>query len=485
MNIQHNYDETLANVNTYSRPSELRITDMRVAELEGMPYPCIILKLYTNQGIVGFGEVRDMASKTYALMLKSRILGENPCNIDLLFRRIKQFGYHGRQGGGVSAIEIALWDIAGKAYGIPIYQMLGGKFRDKVRIYCDTDADITEDRSEGQAMGLALKKRLESGYTLLKMDLGIDLIKNIPGALCAPLGYFEEEKRIFQRAEDLAPLIYCFGENADKNAQEFRASTDLETLMNGNVARYRASDWKKTLHPFTGIQITEYGLDYLENYVKEVRSIIGYEVPLAVDHLGHIGVEQVIRIAKRIEKFNIAWLEDPIAWCHTNQWKKLAEATTIPICSGEDFYLAESFRPLLENGGLGIVHPDPLTLGGILETKKLGDMAQEYGARMVLHQAASPVHAMAAAHAAIATENFWGCEFHGHDTPWWSDMIKNSPLPNPIIQNGFITVPDAPGLGINELNEDLIKERESKRNPGIFEPTDEWNHEYSVDYIWN
>ena len=146
MSQQHNYEETLQYVNTCSKPSELRITDMRFANLAGAPYPCEILKLYTNQGIVGFGEVRDMASKTYALMLKGRILGENPCNIDKIFRRIKQFGFHGRQGGGVSGIEIALWDLAGKAYGIPVYNMLGGKFRDKMRIYCDTDADTTEDR---------------------------------------------------------------------------------------------------------------------------------------------------------------------------------------------------------------------------------------------------------------------------------------------------------------------------------------------------
>jgi L-alanine-DL-glutamate epimerase-like enolase superfamily enzyme len=123
MGNRQTYEETLEHVNTYSRPSELKITDLRLTEINGAPYPCIILKICTNQGIEGFGEVRDMASKTYALMLKSRILGENPCNIDMLFRRIKQFGFHGRQGGGVSGIEIALWDIAGKAYGVPVYQM--------------------------------------------------------------------------------------------------------------------------------------------------------------------------------------------------------------------------------------------------------------------------------------------------------------------------------------------------------------------------
>ena len=122
-------------------PAALKITDMRFADIDGAPKRCTLLKLYTNQGLVGYGEVRDASSKTYALMLKSRILGENPCNVDKIFRKIKQFGGHSRQGGGVSGIEIALWDLAGKAYGVPLYQLLGGRFRDEIRVYCDTDAD--------------------------------------------------------------------------------------------------------------------------------------------------------------------------------------------------------------------------------------------------------------------------------------------------------------------------------------------------------
>ena len=78
-----------------------------------------IIRIDTNQGIYGLGEVRDGASKNYALELKSRILGENPCNVDKLFRKIKQFGGHARQGGGVSGVEVALWDLAGKAYNVP------------------------------------------------------------------------------------------------------------------------------------------------------------------------------------------------------------------------------------------------------------------------------------------------------------------------------------------------------------------------------
>lgn len=104
--------------------------------------------------------MRDASSATYALMLKSRLIGENPCNVDKLFRRIKQFGGHSRQGGGVSGIEIALWDLAGKAWGVPLWQMLGGKFRDKVRMYCDTDVD---GKHTGTDMGHALKKTYGAG----------------------------------------------------------------------------------------------------------------------------------------------------------------------------------------------------------------------------------------------------------------------------------------------------------------------------------
>ena len=124
-----------SNIRTASQPSSLKITDMRlVRTTTGGP----ILKIDTNQGIYGLGEVRDGASKTYALLLKNRILGENPCNVDKIFRRIKQFGFHARQGGGVCGIEMALMDLVGKAYGVPCYQLAGGKFRDEVRCYSDT-----------------------------------------------------------------------------------------------------------------------------------------------------------------------------------------------------------------------------------------------------------------------------------------------------------------------------------------------------------
>src|SRR5713226_4621099 len=171
-------------VNTNSSPSALRITDMRVATIvKPRPSPCPIIRIDTNQGVYGLGEVRDGASATYALFLKSRILGENPLQLDKIFRKIKQFGGHARQGGGVCAIEMALWDIAGKVYNAPVYALIGGgKFRDKIRIYADT----TESK-DPKVYAQRLKERKEvMGLTWLKMDLGIEMVAGTPGTVTNP-----------------------------------------------------------------------------------------------------------------------------------------------------------------------------------------------------------------------------------------------------------------------------------------------------------
>ena len=418
-----NSEEILSNVNTHSRPSQLQITDMRIVRTTaGGP----ILKLDTNQGIYGLGEVRDGASKTYALLLKNRILGENPCNVDKVFRQIKQFGFHARQGGGVCGIEMALMDLAGKAYGVPCYQLAGGKFRDKIRCYSDTPS--LKDPVE---MGKKLQERIERGFTFLKMDVGIGLIRDISGTLCAPMG-----------------------------------NLDTSNLM----------------HPFTGIRLTDKGIQLLSEYVEAIREIIGYEIPLAADHFGHIGIEDCIRLARALDRYNLAWLEDMVPWEFTDQYVRLSNSCATPICTGEDIYCKEEFVKLFEAKAIAVCHPDIATSGGILETKKIGDLAQEHGISMAMHMAGTPVCAMASVHCAAATENFIVLENHSVDNPWWDEMVTG--LPNPIIQNGYIEVPEAPGLGI-DLNSDVIQAHLHPDDPEYFAPTTEWDKERSHDRLWS
>ncbi len=418
-------------INAHSRPSALRITDLRIVNLRALPFNVTLLRLDTNQGISGYGEVRDGASATFALLLKSRLLGENPCNIDKLFRRIKQYGYHGRQGGGVSGVEMALFDLAGKAYGVPAYQLAGGKFRDKVLIYCDT-----ESVPDGQQMGERLRQRMEAGFKFLKMDLGIGLLKDMPGAIAS------------------APHMH-----------------DLQRVM----------------HPLKGIQITQRGIDFMADYVRQVRDVIGYEIPLAVDHFGSITLESCIRLGQALDPFSLAWLEDMLPWQLTEQYRQLKQRLRTPLCTGEDIYLKEGFLSLLQAGALSVLHPDLATAGGIMETKKIGDLAQDYGVAMAMHFAGSPVSFLANIHCAAATENFYVLEHHSVDLPWWEDFIDG--IDKPLVVDGYAPVPEAPGLGFGDLNEEAIRARLDTRSgkaTGYFEPTDAWDHEaLNWDHLWS
>lgn len=421
-----NLEGMVQSVNTNSKPSELRITDLRIAVLGRAPMTCPLIRIDTNQGIYGLGEVRDGASKTYALLLKSRILGENPCDVDRLFRKIKQFGGHSRQAGGVCGIEMALWDLAGKAYGAPVYQMLGGKYRDKIRCYADT----TESH-DPKIYGQRLKKRAEQGFTWLKMDLGMDLMQDIPGTV---------------------------------------------THADGADLRQRG----RVPHPFTGLELTPKGVEIMSDFVGQVREQVGMEIPLAADHFGHIGVNSCIRLGKALEKWNLAWLEDMIPWQYTDLWKEITDAVNIPTLTGEDIYLKEPFEELCRKHAVDIIHPDLATAGGILETHKIGDMAQEYGVAMAMHFAGSPISCFANVHCAAATENFLVLENHSVDIPWWNDLVEG--VEKPIVNHGFIAVPEKPGLGI-ALNDDAVKQH--LRDPGYFEPTPEWDKERSWDRLWS
>ncbi len=416
-----------ANVQRNSIPSDLKITDLRVAVVEKAPMTCPLIRLDTNQGLVGYGEVRDGASATYALFLKSRLLNENPCNVDRLFRKIKQFGAPARQAGGVCGVEMALWDLAGKAYGVPAYQMLGGKFRDKVRLYADTTE--TEDPHE---QGRRLKKRMESGFTWLKQDFGIDLLKDVPGALAMPQG---------------------------------------SSVTGGGLV----------MHPFTGIEITDKGIAFLSDWVAAIRQEIGMDIPLASDHYGHIGVNSCVRLARAMEKHQLAWMEDMVPWQLPELMKQIKDAVDIPILTGEDIYLKEDFAKLITMGAVDIIHPDLASAGGLLEMKKISDFAMEHGVPMAMHFAGTPVSFMANLHTAVAVENFLVLENHSVDVPWWQDLVSG--VPKPILDHGFAAPSDRPGLGV-ELVEEVVKAHLKPGTP-YFAPTPEWDNEKSWDRLWS
>jgi L-alanine-DL-glutamate epimerase-like enolase superfamily enzyme len=389
----------IKNVNLASSPSDLKITDMRYAVIvKPGPSPCVLIRIDTNQGVYGLGEVRDIAGPQYAMVLKSRLLDENPLRIDYLFQKIAQFGGNARQAGGVCAVEMALWDIAGKVYNIPVYQMLGGKWRD------------------------------EMGLTWMKMDLGLNVLEGIPGTVMQPAGMSKWEQR-------------------------------------------------NQPHPFMATEVTDKGIDRLCEYVSAVRENIGYDMPLSMDHLGHIGVKSAIRLGKAFEKFNLEWMEDVIPWYYTDLLKEITAESPTPTLTGEDIYRYEDFEKLCKEHAVDKIHPDLATSGGILQTHRIGDMAFQYGVPMAMHFAGTPVSCMANVHCAAATRNFLALENHSLDVPFWDNLVTG--IEKPIVNKGFIKVPETPGLGIT-LNDDELK-RHLKPGTGYFEPTPTWNEPQSWD----
>lgn len=441
LNIGDTIAQTTSKVSRASAPSDLKITDLRYA-LTSVLGGTAIIRIDTNQGIYGLGEVRDGADPRYALMLKSRILGLNPCNVEMIFKIIKQFGGPARQAGGVCGVEMALWDLCGKAYNVPAWQLLGGRYRDKIRLYADTP----ESKSPEEQLRLVRYRIEEQGYTWLKMDVGINEVAHIPGTLVNQK-FWQEQGKLNQWSGDFMSL---------SNAR----------------------------HPFTQIQITEKGVDEMAKIVEHVRSLVGYDIPLSSDHFGHFDLNNGIRLGKAFEKYRLAWMEDIIPWDYPQEWKTITDALDTPTITGEDIFLLKDFKPLIDIHATDIVHPDLATSGGLLETKRIGDYAEEYGIAMAMHQAGTPVSFMANVHCAAATQNFLALEHHSIDLPWWESLVKTTDG-RQLITKGFANLPlTAPGLGI-ELNEEEVKKHLSPKDKSFFAPTTEWDKKMSHDRIYS
>src|SRR3974377_827811 len=169
-----------------------------------------------------------------------------------------------------------------------------------------------------------MKERKEQmGITWLKMDLGIEMVSDTPGTVTLP----------------------------------------------SNL-----SSWEENQlpHPFVGMEVADKGIHMLEEYVAAVRDAIGMEIPLSMDHLGHLGVKSIIRLGKAYEKYNLSWMEDVIPWTYTELLKQISDERPTPILTGEDIYLKEPFQVLCSQHAVGKIHPDLATSGGILETHKIG-----------------------------------------------------------------------------------------------------------------
>jgi L-alanine-DL-glutamate epimerase-like enolase superfamily enzyme len=299
-------------------------------------------------------------------------------------------------------------------------------------------ADTPESNDPAQQLEKLKNRVTVEGFTWLKMDLGIHLLADKSGSL---VNYKYWTDKGFENAY------------SGKNYMDY---------------------WNQE-HSNTQIQISD------------VRNAVGTEVPLCCDHFGYMDMNQIIRMGKALDKYRLAWLEDVVAWFYTDMWKDIKAQVETPLCTGEDIYMLSGmlggFKKLIDSNAVDIIHPDLVSAGGILETKKIADYAEEVGIPAAFHANSTPVAFMANVHCAAATENFLVLEHHNADNPWWGELVKMTGS-QPMITSGYANVPlDAPGLGI-ELNDENVKAR-MRKDSKYFDATPEWDSIGSTyDKLW-
>ena len=382
----------------YQRP-KLKITDVRTAQVRVHGLQTHI-RVHTDQGLYGQGESTDAAVGTASLVnvFRRLLLGQDPLNVDALWERIRVSGiFAGAQGGqyvtALSGLEIALWDLAGKALGLPVYQLLGGKFRDKVRIYCDSDMD--DPMAPASARKLSWIK--DQGFTAMKIDL-------------------------------------------DDATDPNRFDRVNWTANNAEV-------------------------DRMVKWVKHVRESIPAEMELACDMHGRYDAGTAKRVAKELEPFRLLWLEEVVPAEDIDAMADVRHSTSTPIAAGENLYMRWGYRELLDKNAVDIIQPDLQKTGGLSEGRRIANLAQTYYVPVAPHCVVSPIGVMATAHACASIPNFLVCEWHWINFPGlWQNWVKEGE----IIQRGYVTVPEKPGIGV-EMNEEVARKAQV---PGTtwFEP---------------
>ena len=364
---------------------------MKITEISSVllqPISWVIVKVKTDEGITGIGEAYHGAG-VHQIVVDERItrtlVGKDPLNVDRCFRDMMRgqsaSGYYqGAVMSAISGIEMALWDIKGQAFGAPIWQMLGGKFRDRVRVYNDCHAGDDEAPEAYARKAVEVEAR---GFDAIKFD-----IDPLPS----------------QRDE------YNRG------------------IRNDHI-------------------------QYYVDVVTAMREALKPDTDLAIDAHWAYTVVDILKVAQAFEDLNLLWLEDPIPAENIEAMQRVKNSTRTPICTGENFYTRHGFRELIHSQAADIVSPDIAKAGGLLESKRIAEMADMYYMPLAPHNICGPIGTYAMMHVCAAVPTFLALEFHHLDNQFWSDLIVEGPM----IVDGHIEVPEKPGLGVR-LNEDVVKQ---------------------------
>lgn len=346
------------------------------------------VQVITDDGLEGVGEVR-MVNHTDALLgylaeaVPNHVLGHNPANIEDLVQRMYRNDY-ARAGeiamSAIATIEMACWDIIGQVLGLPVYQLLGGAVRDRIKAYANGWYTVERTPDEFHQ---AAKRVIEKGYRALKLDPF--------GA-----GFYELDR-------------------AEKNKA---------------IA-----------------------------LVEAVRDAVGSDTELLIEMHGRFNPATAVEIARELEPFKPAWIEEPVPPENLAALKRTAEKVSIPVATGERLHTRYDYRTLFELQAADIIQPDITQCGGLLETKKLAAWAEIYYVLVAPHNVGGPVSTAAALHFAASTPNF---KIQEHFNDFAEEWVKAAAPGNPEVVDGYFALPQGPGLGVR-LNLDVISEHPQQR----------------------
>jgi galactonate dehydratase len=339
------------------------------------------VKVETDEGIYGLGEVR-LNNRTNALLgylteaTPRYAIGRDPFDTESLVSHmmINDFGRMGEiTMSAVSILEVACWDIMGKALGQPCYRLMGGAVRDKIKAYAN--GWYTVERTP-EAFHAAALKVVERGYLALKID---------------PFGAGRYELSLEEQARSVS-------------------------------------------------------------LIEAVRDAIGPDREIMVEMHGRFNPATAILMARKLEKFRPAWIEEPCPPENLPELKRVADRVEIPVATGERLHTMNDFRPLFDLQSVDIIQPDISHFGGLAQTRRLAAWADVYNVLVAPHNVGGPVSTAAALHVAACTPNFMIQE---HFNDFADSWVKDAAPGVPEVVDGYFALPDKPGLGV-ELNEALF-----------------------------
>lgn len=373
---------------------KFKIRGVEVATIQ-LRYPAHLVKITTAQGPYGIGEAYNGAGVVDTIHSLARYVeGADPLQVDYLGSRLIEAssGHLGARMRAISGLETALWDLAGKILNVPVHTLLGGKFREKLYVYHDTGSPQTADPKPWVEEALRSK---EYGFRAMKFDL-----------------------------------------NWESRAQGIM----------GRPYRYRREAWNRS--------ISAEELRQWVRIMEEIRKAVGDGYDLAVDCHWEYATRDSLRLAQAFEPLNLWFFEDPVPPENIDAMARITANTKTPIATGENLDSRGDFLPLVSRQACDIIQPDPQRTGGLLELKRIADLADLYYIPCAVHNMCTPVGAYGIAQACAAIRSFLTLESDSIEIPWWKDIVKGSGAK--FYEGGYLPVPDRPGIGV-ELNEEVCK----------------------------